>query len=223
MSERQETQLTLDLLLLRVEGGARSGDCLLQLEDDSFLLLVGLPQVLMGHALLDQLTGEPRDLIVSELDGGLRHLKRGTLPLKMALRFLSGRAFTLEGDLSLLEGGPLLLKLSLRLLARALLLTELLPHHGKRGGLVCQIGPQPLGLLGILLSLALPRSRPLEGGAVLLELGLRRSEHSLPLHRHYLHRGQVLARLQQRLVSCQECGLHHVDCRGALRSLCTLV
>jgi hypothetical protein len=44
----------------------------------------------MGHALLDQLTGEPRDLIVSELDGGLRHLKRGTLPLKMALRFLSG-------------------------------------------------------------------------------------------------------------------------------------
>jgi hypothetical protein len=49
----------------------------------------------------------------------------------MALRFLPGQAFTLEGGLSLLEGRPLLLELSLCLLARALLLTELLPHHIK--------------------------------------------------------------------------------------------
>jgi hypothetical protein len=46
----------------------------------------------------------------------------------MALHFLSSQAFALEGGLSLLEGGPLLLELSLRLLARTLLLTELLPH-----------------------------------------------------------------------------------------------
>jgi hypothetical protein len=54
-SEKQEEQLTLDLLLLRLEGGARSGGCLLQLEDDGVLFLTGLPQVLIGHALLDQL------------------------------------------------------------------------------------------------------------------------------------------------------------------------
>jgi hypothetical protein len=54
----------------------------------------------------------------------------------MALHFLSGQVFTLEGGLSLLEGGPLLLEPSLRLLVHALLLTELLPHRGKRGGLV---------------------------------------------------------------------------------------
>jgi hypothetical protein len=48
----------------------------------------------------------------------------------MALRFLPGRAFALEGGLGLLEGRPLLLELSIRLLARAFLLTELLPHRG---------------------------------------------------------------------------------------------
>jgi hypothetical protein len=79
---------------------------------------------------LDQLTRESHDLLVPALDGGLRLLKRGALPLKMALCFLPGRAFALEGGLGLLEGGPLLLELSLRLLAHALLLTELLPHRG---------------------------------------------------------------------------------------------
>jgi hypothetical protein len=100
----------------------------MQFEDDGVLLLAGLPQVLVGHALLDQLAEQPRDLLVPELDGGLRHLKRIALPFKMALHFLSSQAFALEGGLSLLEGGPLLLELSLCLLARTLLLTELLPH-----------------------------------------------------------------------------------------------
>jgi hypothetical protein len=139
--ERQGKQLTLNLLVLRLEGGTRGGNCLLQLEDDIILLLVGLPQVLLGHARLDQLTGEPCDLLVQKLDGSLHRLKRSALPLNMALRFLSGRAFALEGGLSLLEGRPLLLELSLRLLVRTLLLTELLPHRGKRGGLVRQINP----------------------------------------------------------------------------------
>jgi hypothetical protein len=39
---------------------------------------------------LDQLTEELRDLLVPELDGGLHLLKHSMLPLKMALRFLSG-------------------------------------------------------------------------------------------------------------------------------------
>jgi hypothetical protein len=80
---------------------------------------------------LDQLTGEPHDLLVLELDGGLCLLKRGTLPLKMALHFLPGQAFALDGGLGLLEGGPLLLELILHLLACAFLLLELLPHCSK--------------------------------------------------------------------------------------------
>jgi hypothetical protein len=66
----------------------------------------------------------------------------------------------LKGGLGLLQGGLLLLEPGLRLLARALLLPELLPHRGKRGGLICQVSPQPLGLLGLFLSLVLPIPRP---------------------------------------------------------------
>jgi hypothetical protein len=58
---------------------------------------------------------------------------------------------------------------------------------------------------------------------VLLELSLRRGERRLPLCRYNLHRGQILARLLQRLVSRQERSIHHVDRGGALRSLRTLV
>jgi hypothetical protein len=90
---------------------------------------------------LDQLTGELCDLLVPELDGGLRRLKRNTLPLKMALHFLSGRAFTLGGDLGLLEGRPLLLELSLYLLACALLLTELLPTEASEATLPTRSTP----------------------------------------------------------------------------------
>jgi hypothetical protein len=64
---------------------------------------------------------------------------------------------------------------------------------------------------------------PLRVVRSLLELVLSRSECYLPLRRHNLHRGHVLARLLQRLVSCQECGLHHLNRRGALRSLHALV
>jgi hypothetical protein len=50
----------------------------------------GLPQLLIGHALLDQLAREPCDFLVSELEGGLCLLQRCVLPLELALRFLSG-------------------------------------------------------------------------------------------------------------------------------------
>jgi hypothetical protein len=92
--------------------------------------------------------------------------------------------------LSLLEGGPLLLELAFRLLMRALLLAKLLLHCGERRDLFLQVGTQLLGLLGLLLCRSLPGPRPLEGGAVLLELVLRRNKGGLLLRHHGLRLGQ---------------------------------
>jgi hypothetical protein len=103
--------------------------------------------------------------------------------LELALHLLQGRALALEGGLSLLEGGLLLLEPALRLLMSALLLAKLLLHRSERSGLHRQVSPQPLGLLGHLLGLDLPRPCPLEGGMVLLKLGLRRGEGRLLLRR----------------------------------------
>jgi hypothetical protein len=61
IGKRQERRLTLNLLL-QLEGGTRGGRCLLQLEDDGIFFLVGLTQLFIRYALLDQLTREPRDL-----------------------------------------------------------------------------------------------------------------------------------------------------------------
>jgi hypothetical protein len=63
-------QLTLDLLLLRLEVHAHGFGLMLQLQDRGILLLAGNHQVLEGHALLDQLPGEPLDLRFSELKRG---------------------------------------------------------------------------------------------------------------------------------------------------------
>jgi hypothetical protein len=41
------------MLLLHLKGGARGLGRLLQVEDRGFLLLAGLPQLLIGHTLLD--------------------------------------------------------------------------------------------------------------------------------------------------------------------------
>jgi hypothetical protein len=99
----------------------------LPLKDDGVLLLAGQPQILVGHTLLDQLPGEPRNLRVPDLEGGPRLLQCSVLPLELALRFLPGRALVLKGSLGLLEGRLLLLEPILRLLACTLLLAELLP------------------------------------------------------------------------------------------------
>jgi hypothetical protein len=129
----------------------------------------------------------------------------------LALRFLPGRALALEGSLGLLEDGLLLLEPSLRLLARALLLEELVPHRSKRGDLIRQISPQPLDLLGFLLGLGLPGPCSLEGGAILLELSLRRGEGRLSLCRCGLRLSQGCTCLLQCLVPLQECSSHHVN------------
>jgi hypothetical protein len=91
----------------------------------------------------------------------LRPLERGVLLLKPTQHLLPRQAFLLKCSPGLGEGSPLLLKLGLCLLARGLLLTELLLRRGERGGLVRQGCPQPLGLLGPLLGLTLPGPRPL--------------------------------------------------------------
>jgi hypothetical protein len=145
------------------------------------------------------------------------------VPSGVTLRLLPRHVLTLKGGLGLREGGPLLLELSLRMLARAPLLLELLLYHGEQGGLVRQVGTQPLSLLGFLLGLALPRLRPLEGCAVLLELGTSRSELCLPLRRRSPHSGQVLARLPQRLVLLQKRRHHPLDRGGVFSSLGALV
>jgi hypothetical protein len=67
----------------------------------------------------------------------------------------------LEGSLGLLLDGPLLLESGLCFLECTLLLPDLLPHCCKRDDLVRQVGPQLLGLFGLLLSLTLPRPCPL--------------------------------------------------------------
>jgi hypothetical protein len=85
---------------------------------------------------LDQLPREPRDLLVSELEGSPGLLQRGTLPLELALCFLPRHAFALDGGSGLLKGGPLLLEPSFCLLACASLLLELFLHRGERGNLV---------------------------------------------------------------------------------------
>jgi hypothetical protein len=172
----------------------------LQAENCGLLLLEGLAQVLMRDAELGQLPVEPRDFFVPLLEGRLRPLECGVLLLESALGLFPRQALTLEGGPSLSEGSSLLLKLSVCLLARILLLLEPSFCRGEGDGLVSQASPQQLGLLSFLLGLALPGSRPLEGGAVLLKLSSSGSQPPLELRRHNLHCGRIPTRLPQRLV-----------------------
>jgi hypothetical protein len=69
--ERQERQLTLDLLLLSLEGRVHGLSRPLQVKDHSILLLASLALILVGYAQLGQLPVEPRDFLVPELKGHL--------------------------------------------------------------------------------------------------------------------------------------------------------
>jgi hypothetical protein len=90
-------------------------------------------------------------------------------------------------------------------LTRAPLLATLLLHRSKRGDLLLQVSTQPLSLLGLLLGLSLPGLCPLEGGAVLLKLGLRRGEGGLLLLHCGLHLSQGGARLLQVAIHRRQC------------------
>jgi hypothetical protein len=139
--------------------------------DCGLLLLEGLAQVLVRDAELHQLPVKPRDIVVPLLKGCLRPLERGALLLELTLHLFTCQAFPLKGSPSLDEGSPLPLELVLCLLARGPLLPELLPCRHERRGLLDHASPHLLRLLGLLLGLALPSTRFLEGRVNLLRLG----------------------------------------------------
>jgi hypothetical protein len=138
-------------------------------------------------------------------------------------RLLPHQALLLKRSPSLGESSLLLLELGLRMLARAPFLTELLLRRGERLGLARQGRPQPLRLLVLLLVLALPGPRPLEGCAVLLELGAGDGDLGLPRRRYGARPRQVLAGPAQRIVSLHQRCPHPLDRGGASRGSGTLL
>jgi hypothetical protein len=166
-------QLTFNLFPLRSKGLARVLNRLLQAENCGFLLLEGLAKILVRDTELVELPVKPRDFFVPLLEGCLRPFECDALLLESALGLFPHQTLALKGGPSLSKGSPLLLELSVRLLACVPLPLKLLLHRGERGGLVCQAGPQLLGLLGPFLGLALPRSCSLEGSTALFELGTK--------------------------------------------------
>jgi hypothetical protein len=165
-------------------------DRLLQSDDRGPLLLEGPTLVLARDAERDQLPVELRDLVLPLLEGRPRPLKRNALLLELPQRLLARQALPLERCPGLDESGPLL--------------PELLLRRDDRGDLVGEAGLQLLGLLGLLLGLALPGPRSLEGCAVLLKLGADRGHLRLPLSRHGARPRQVFPRPLQRLIPVDE-------------------
>jgi hypothetical protein len=121
---------------------------------------------------MHQLPVKPLDVIVPLLKGCLLPLVCGTLLLEPTLRLFPRQVFPIKGSMSLDEDSPLLLELVLCLLARGPLLPELLLRRRERRGLLGHAHPQLLCLFGLLLGLALPSARFLEGRAILLKLGM---------------------------------------------------
>jgi hypothetical protein len=116
-----------------------------------------------------------------------------------------------------------LLELGLRLLARSLLLAELLLRRSERGSLVPHGRPQLLGFLGPLLGLTPPGPHPLEGRAVLLELCASGGDLGLPHRRDGACPRQIFTRSVQRVVPLHQRRLHLLDRRGISRGLGVLL
>jgi hypothetical protein len=99
--------------------------------------------------------------------------------------------------------------LSFRLLAGGSLPPELLLCRGEHGGLVCQGGLQPLGLLACR--------------AALLDLDAGGGNLCLPRRHEGVHRLQVFASSVQRIVPLNQHRLHPHDRGGAFRGLGALL
>jgi hypothetical protein len=153
----------------------------------------------------------------------MRPLERGALLLELTQRLLPRQVFPLERRLGLGESSLLLLESGLRLLVRGPFLTELLLRRGERLDLARQGRPQPLCLLGLFLGLALSGPRPLEGRAVLLELGAGSGDHGLPRRRYGARPRKVLASPAQRVVPLHQRRPHPLDRGGAFRGLGALL
>jgi hypothetical protein len=121
-----ESKLTFDLLLLPFEGLVRLLGLALQVKDCGLLLLEGLAQIFVRNAGLHQLPVKPRHLLLLLLEGVLRLLERGVLPLELTQRLLPRQALPLERGPGLGESSLLLLEPGFRLLTRGPLLAELL-------------------------------------------------------------------------------------------------
>jgi hypothetical protein len=150
-------------------------------------------------------------------------LECGALLLELIQHLLPRQALPLERGPSFGKSSLLLLEPGLHLLARRSFLTELLLHRSERVGLARQGRPQPLRLLGLFLGLDLPGPHPLEGRAVLLELGAGGGDLGLPRRRDGAHPRQVLASPAQRVVSLHQRHPHPLDREGASRGLGVLL
>jgi hypothetical protein len=106
---------------------------------------------------------------------------------------------------------------------RAAFLLELALHLGECHDLFLQGGTKFLDLLGILLGLGLPGSRPFEGHTILQELGLCLGkgrpllcQHDLNLNKGITRLLQLVARRRQCLLLHLEHGLHLLSLLGLL-------
>jgi hypothetical protein len=127
----------------------------------------------------------------------------------------------LEGGLSLLEDRPLLLELSLRLPVRTLLLTELPPTMAREVALSARSPPSCSASLAFSSAWLCQDRAPSRVARFCWSwASAEASVVSLSAATTCIATRSSRAFCS---VSCQERGLHHVDRRSALRSLCALV
>jgi hypothetical protein len=152
---KDKQRLTLDLLLLHLEGAALGLNRLLDAADGLTLLLEGQLLARTRDAEHHQFALEFREICVP--------------PLQRLLRRLASNALQLERRPGVSKSSLLLLELPLGPLAGGTLLQEPVLRDGERRNLGIEGGLQLVGLLGPLLG----RARPLLSLAL---LGLRLPE-----------------------------------------------
>jgi hypothetical protein len=209
---RDKQRLTLNLLLLHLEGAALGLNRLLKAAEGLALLLEG------------QLLARARDAEHHQLALELRELS--VPPLQRLLHRLASDSLLLERRPGVGKGSLLLLELPLSPLADGTLLQEPILRDGERRNLGVEGGLQFVGLLGLLLerahpllSLALLSLRPPEQ-RMELQVVVADGDHlRLPVGRQGAHPLQVRPRLPQRLIPVDEGRANPLEGGGARRVL----